>query len=127
MKTVKIAIAISFCLSIILFGCKKKEESGQGKMQVRLTDAPAAYDHVFVEIVGLEVHMMGGWVSLMINPGVYDLLELQNGVDTVLAPPQVIPIGQMSQMRLKLGSNNYVVDTTGTVIPLSVPSGETSG
>lgn len=105
--------------------CKKEAEKGH--MQVRMTDAPALYDHVYVDITGMEVHVAGAWTSLSINPGLYDLLVLQNGVDTVLAPPQVIPAGHITQMRLILGSNNYVVDTAGISIPLKVPSGENTG
>lgn len=115
---------------VVLSACKKDEKPGQqGQMQVRLTDAPGPYSHVYVEIVGVEVHLSGGpsWMPLLINPGTYDLLDLQNGVDTVLAPPQVIPAGHITQMRLVLGSNNYVVDTMGVSTPLKTPSGETSG
>jgi len=121
----KRVIVLAMALGLGFTACKKEEE--KGRMQVRLTDAPALYDHVYVDIVGMEVHLPGGWTSLSINPGLYDLLVLQDGVDTVLAPPQTIPAGHLTQMRLILGSNNYVVDTAGVSIPLKVPSGENTG
>lgn len=122
-----------FFISIVLFdlvfqACKKDNATlQQGRMQVRMTDAPGPYTHVYVEITGMQIHVGSGWLPLSIIPGVYDLLVLQNGVDTVLAPPQTIPAGHISQLRMILGTNNYVVDTTGTSIALKTPSGETSG
>lgn len=121
-------IILAAVLVLGAVACKKEEAPQNGHMQVRLTDAPAAYAHVFVEITGMEVHVDGiGWTSLLINPGMYDLLELQFGVDTILAPPQIIPAGHLTQMRMILGNNNYVIDTAGIHTDLKVPSGETSG
>lgn len=129
MKKMKIVIGILTCMLLVI-ACKK--EQGNAYMSVRMTDAPGNYDNVFVDIAGIQVHVSGnnggpsGWQMLNIIPGTYDLLELQNGIDTVLAPLQTIPAGTVSQIRLILGNNNYVVQN-GMSIPLSVPSGSESG
>lgn len=48
------------------------------------------------------------WDTLDINPGVYDLLQLRNGVDTSLANG-VVRKGRIEKIRITLGSNNSLV------------------
>lgn len=48
------------------------------------------------------------WQSLDIKPGVYDLLTLRNGTDTLLANG-VIPKGKIKFIKIELGTNNSLV------------------
>jgi hypothetical protein len=67
-----------------------------------------------------------GWQTLaLLRPGVYNLLDFRNGIDTVLASSD-LPAGTLSQMRLVLGSNNSVV-IGGQAFPLKTPSAQQSG
>jgi hypothetical protein len=94
---------------------------------VRLTDAPAAYDSVLVEIVRVEVHTdVNGWQSLPTYQGIYNLLELRNNVDTVLVNRQQLPAGRMNQIRLILGIQNRIV-VSGVSYPLSISSQDETG
>ena len=50
-----------------------------------------------------------GWQSVStVAAGTYNLLDLVNGKDTLLADSDVPPGGTISQVRLVLGPNNYV-------------------
>lgn len=129
MKT-KLKIIMS---AIVLFGMMamtnscKKENPAQGHMTVRMTDAPADYLAVNVEVIGVSVHVDNvGWVNLPCNAGVYDLLTLQNDVTATLASNVTLSVGKVSQIRLQLGTNNSITTLTGT-FPLKVPSGSESG
>ncbi|MCC7231862.1 MAG: DUF4382 domain-containing protein [Bacteroidia bacterium] len=114
------------CLLYLLSGCTK-EPVKQASLSVHLTDAPGPYDSVLIDIRAVEVHTdAGGWQTLNSVPGMYDLLLLQGNVDTVLVPLQQVPAGNISQIRLILGSNNYLVSGSD-VYPLSVSSGDESG
>jgi hypothetical protein len=62
------------------------------------------------------------WTSLNINPGVYDILNLRNGVDTLLAST-VLPAGAIRLIRIELGTNNSVVKDSVTY-PVSLPTNE---
>lgn len=53
------------------------------------------------------------WTNLNINAGVYDILNLRNGVDTLLASTE-IPKGAIRLIRIKIGSNNSVVKDSVT-------------
>lgn len=127
MKTkMKIAcVVLLMALCLIPAACRKDNQTG--RMTIAMTDAPANYAQVNVEVIGVEVHHeSSGWISLPVNQGVYNLLDLQNNVSVVLASNAQLPVGHITQMRLVLGSNNSLVDSLGSY-PLKVPSGAESG
>lgn len=125
--------AVLLCATVFSFqSCKKDKNdtpngSGTAKVSMRLTDGPAAYDHVYVDIQQVVVTMEGSAAVTVvpIRPGIYDLLDFSNGVDTLLAEATV-PAGKVSQIRLVLGDNNSVV-VDGTSYPMSTPSAQESG
>ena len=106
-------------------------ETLTSRIVVKLTDAPADYEEVNIDIQEVQVNLDeneddSGWTSLSgINPGVYNLLELTNGLDTLLAEGEV-PAGFISQIRLVLGPNNTLV-MDGQEIDLKTPSAQQSG
>lgn len=119
-----------FMLSIILMACSDNE-SKNATLHVRLTDAPADFQEVNIDIQRVEIHndmgdQTSGWRTLTIaEPGVYNLLELTNGLDTLLATAE-LPAGKVSQIRLVLGTNN-TVKIGDELFPLATPSVQQSG
>ena len=76
-------------------------------MRVRLTDAPADYQEVNIDLQDIHVKLSGdtaGWVELEPVPGVYNLLGLQNGVDTLIGTKD-LPKDVVKEIRLVLGTN----------------------
>jgi Domain of unknown function (DUF4382) len=59
------------------------------------------------------------WDSLSITPGVYDLLQLRNGIDTLLGNG-TYPSGKILKVRITLGSDNTIYTDTTTSYPLEV-------
>lgn len=123
---------VLLCAAIFSFqSCKKDDDnpnnSGTAKVSMRLTDGPANYDHVYIDIQQVVVTMEGSAAVTVvpIRPGIYDLLDFSNGADTLLAEANV-PAGKVSQIRLVLGENNSVV-VDGTSYPMSTPSAQESG
>lgn len=115
-----------------MYSCKKDKDDnntngGTAKLTMRLTDAPANYDHVYIDIQEVVVTVEGSAaVSVVpVRPGIYDLLDFSNGVDTLLMEATV-PAGAVSQIRLVLGNNNSVV-IDGETYPMSTPSAQESG
>lgn len=119
---------------LFLYSCTKKNDTttaGNAHVTFRLTDDPANYDAVNIEIKEIQVHYAAdtsaaGWQTIpLINPGVYNLLDLRNGLDTLLASVD-LPTGKISQIRMVLGDNNSVViDNMSS--PLKTPSAQESG
>ena len=117
------------CASTILFfACSKEKSEGTSTLQVRMTDAPAAWDEVNVDLQEVRVNFRddsSGWVSLPTNAGIYNLLDFQNGLDTVIAQGPV-PTGMVREIRLVLGDSNTIV-VNGQSHPLTIPTGGSSG
>ncbi len=113
---------------VILGACNSSAD--EGRIIVRLTDSPGDYEAVNIDIVGVQVHRSmsnaeSGWIDLDVNAGVYNLLDLTDGVETVIADSR-IPAGQISQLRLVLGDNNTVV-VDGVEYDIITPSAAKSG
>lgn len=119
---------------LIIVSCSKDKSNDNGTttLQIRLTDGPTNLAEVNVDIKEINVKFNDdstgskGWVSMPTNAGVYNLLGLQNGVDTLLAS-LILPKDILKEIRFVLGSNNSIKDTFGVVYPLTIPSGSESG
>jgi hypothetical protein len=115
---------------MLLWSCGDTAASGPAKIQVSLVDSPADYDEVNIEIVDVQVNgstkAENGWVSLgSAQLGSFDLLKLTNGEEAFLGEVE-LPAGNLSQIRLILGSeNNLVIGTT--TYDLTTPSASQSG
>ena len=109
---------------------------GQQRVQIRLSDNPIPYAAVYVDIQRVEVQVIpdtclnkydddndqngdddhdhnhdshcSAWDTLDIHPGVYNLLHLANGTDTILASGFTVS-GKITKIRLTLGDHNSVV------------------
>jgi hypothetical protein len=119
-------------LAFIFIQCSDDNVKLSTPVKIRLTDAPAQYDKVNIDIQGIQIHSSNdessedGWTEMnLLNAGVYDLLQFNNGLDTLLVD-QDMPSGTVSQMRLILGENNSVV-IDGISFDLDTPSAQTSG
>lgn len=127
MKAKGIFISALLLLTLsMLSGCDDSPSSVEmGHLKLYLTDSPAQYDEVNIEIVRVEVHSsgsdsLGGWEIINGDTAIYDLLELRNGASVVLGD-QMLPAGKYTQIRLFVGENsNIIVD--GITYDLEIPS-----
>jgi len=116
---------------LLILSCEKNENNNEAVLNIRLTDAPAAYDEVNIEIENVQIHVgdnqnEGDWHEVEImNKGIYNLLDFNNGLDTLLAS-SYLPAGNASQMRLFLGENNTLVKD-GVTYDLFATAGLSSG
>lgn len=119
----------SLSMATILTSCESEPTTSNGtsKMNVHLTDAPGMYDEVNVDVQDVVViYDDSNRVQLTtITPGVYNLLDFNNGLDTLIASED-LPSGRVNQIRLILGMNNSVM-IDSTIYELKTPSGQTSG
>jgi hypothetical protein len=133
-KAILILMFAVFSAMAILFfaSCNKnqKSTSNMASLQVRLTDGPDPnVSEVWVDIQQIEIIMSDTSHPLILDgahPGIYNLLAFSDGKDTLLADA-TIPAGTISQIRLILGDNNYIITKDGQKISLKTPSGQESG
>jgi hypothetical protein len=120
----------------LLSSCSKNEnptstENETGTLVLRMTDSPASYDSVIIQVDSVRVHVSdsdtlhSGWYTLNRIPARYDLLTLANGADTIIGTAR-LPAGRYSQIRLFIGTGSHVV-VNGVSHPLTIPSGSQSG
>jgi len=121
-------IAGFILLSVFWLACSDNDQTA--RLEVRLTDAPGDYEEVNIDIQSVQIHTSdgnqnSGWTTLDVEKGVYNILKLTNGLDTLLASSE-LPAGRISQIRLILGDNNSI-KVGGESKPLSTPSAQQSG
>jgi hypothetical protein len=109
-------------------------QDGQAKVNVYLVDAPADYDEVWVEILGIKILPSGkaeeqenSWMDFNYegNSQMVNLLTLVGHNRLHLAGVE-LPAGKINQIRLLLGENNYLIKD-GQRIELKTPSAQQSG
>lgn len=102
-------------------------QNGTSTLKVSLTDGPGDYNEVNIDVQAVEVLYNDSMRTTLnaIQPGVYNILDFTNGLDTLIANSNV-PSGHVNQIRLILGSNNTVM-VDSVLHPLKTPSGQTSG
>ncbi len=131
--TVIIAI-LTFSLAFVSCEVTDTADEGNGRFVVQLTDAPADYDAVFIEIVSVKVKAEEpvdeevseeGWITISEETQRVNLLDLQNG-ETILLGEEELEAGFYHQIRLILGDENAVV-IDGKTFPLKTPSAQQSG
>ncbi|MFM6975235.1 MAG: DUF4382 domain-containing protein [Sphingobacteriaceae bacterium] len=127
----KILISLIVLGSFLIgFIACSKDNNKNATLKVRLTDAPADYQQVLLDIQDVQIHASaneneGAWVSLPIKKGIYNLLDFRNGLDTLLATVE-LPAGTISQMRVVLGSANQL-KVNDQLKDLTTPSAQQSG
>jgi len=134
MKTVKNSLSLFVLLPVFfLISCSHNNKSSgteTSRLQIALTDSPFPNaKEVWVDVRQIEILQNGNDQPLILDgahPGLYNLLAFTNGKDTLLADA-TIPAGTISQIRLVLGDNNYIVTTDGQQLALKTPSGQESG
>ncbi len=99
----------------------------QRKLTIRLTDDPIDAEEVNIEILGVIIKTDEGLdsVSLETAAGIYNLLDYQNGVDTLIANT-IIDFSNIKEIRLILGDQNSI-KIGGELFPLIIPSGSQTG
>jgi len=125
----KILVFASLVAALAFWACSKESDSrNQSQLSIRLTDNPFNASAVNVDILKVRVNFRGddtGWVDLETKAGIYNLLKLQNGVDTLLAQGTV-PADTLKEIRFVLGNRNSIKIGTDS-FPLTIPSGQESG
>lgn len=122
-KRMKIRGLVFVAAVVLATACADDERA---RIVVRLTDSPGDYQAVNVDIQDIQVKGDGGWQSLPnVNSGIYNLLDLTDGRETVLTSSEY-PAGRINQIRLVLGEENSVVIDDDT-LDLTTPSAQQSG
>lgn len=132
MKKIIRLVSAFTVLSVIVYSCQK-DISGSGNSDINKPHAVTIYltdhqtpifDSVFIDLQQLEIKLEddtlpnGGWISLNIRPGVYNILRFRNGLDTLFATG-TLPNARIKKIRLTLGTQNSAM-LNGQSFPLRI-------
>ena len=123
MKKINLVLSI-IMLAFVVSSCNKDAKTYP--VNISMTDFPAVYDGVFIDLKEVQITGNDGQaVSMVVNAGIYNLLDFSNGADTLIATG-ALEVADLEQIRLILGPNN-TVRIDGVSYPLSTPSADQSG
>lgn len=126
MKLLRFLIPVAVVTTLAV-ACKKDEDSTTD-LRIRLTDNPYNASEVNVDIRQVRVNLQDdstGWINLDTKTGIYNLLDFQGGIDTMIAQ-STVPTGRLKEIRFVLGTENSI-KIADKSYPLTIPSGGESG
>jgi hypothetical protein len=108
-----IALGLIATMGIVAQSCNKDEATANpgtmGTMKVKMTDDPANYAALNMEITKVEAFSeQSGWITLNSQSQMVSVLSLTNGTETILANTAV-SAGVYSKLRITFGSTNTLV------------------
>ena len=141
------AIAVALFATACNRSSSAVQPQGQQSLALYLTDGPGLFDKVLIDIKSIKVLVDTSadtrrhdtcnwdrrgiddrkndssfiWHDLGIKAGIYDLLQLRNGTDTLLADASITK-GSIRLIKIELGTNNSLVKDSVTY-PVSLPAG----
>ncbi len=130
-------------------GSNQNGITAKSAINIYLTDDPSlVFDKVLLDIQKVEIKVedsaeveneheheaetdsrdrsgdaSGGWMSVSIHPGVYDILQFRNGLDTLFSTGSFPANRQLKKIRVTLGTNNSVV-FNGQTAPLTIKNND---
>lgn len=130
-------------MALFAMACSSNDDnptSGSARVNFYLVDAPASYDEVWVEVLAVRVKVEddgiddddmddddeSSWVEIVYDESQpINLLELTGGNSELLGSED-FPEGEIDQIRLILGEDNYVIKD-GERFEMETPSAQQSG
>ncbi len=115
--------------SFIGMDIQSTEITSVTNFKIRMTDAPIDYEEVNIDLQGVIIYGKtkneSDSIELGTNAGIYNLLDFQNGLDTLIASA-MIEVDTVKQVKLLLGENNSV-KVDGEIFPLTIPGNAKNG
>ncbi|MGE0637337.1 MAG: DUF4382 domain-containing protein [Bacteroidia bacterium] len=130
MKTIKIASKLIVALLVIFVSACEKDATQNPAEQsnsftIKMTDAPADFEALQVEIDRVEAYLEGsGWVVLSNESQLVSVLELTNGTSIDIASQSGLEAGLYTAIALYIGDDNtLVVDQNGSQVSFDLEGG----
>ena len=122
----KILLVTFLFVSLAFVSCEKSNYESVTSFKVRLSSGSFNADQFNVNITGARVLYSDKteWVPLNTPSQLYNVLEFQNGFDTLIAEGTLPATSIVEQLQLVIGSGN-TIQLGGKTLPLSTKDPET--
>lgn len=122
----KIFLLFAVVIATFLSSCQDTGDTGSAtRLNIRMTDAPGAYDAILLSVKEIRVLTSEGESTLPVQSD-FDILRFRMGKDTLLAS-QDIPSGRINEIRVVLNETGNKVVIDGVDHNLTTPSAHSSG
>jgi hypothetical protein len=112
-------------ITVLTSSCKDGDKGSATRVNIRMTDAPGAYDAIILSVKEIRVLTSEGESTLPVSAN-FDILKFRLGKDTLLAS-QDIPSGRLNEVRIVLNDTGNKVIINGIAYNLTTPSAQSSG
>jgi hypothetical protein len=128
-KIMYAGFAFSLMGLAILSSCKKDNTGGTTKVQIRMTDAPGAFDQINLSVKEIVLFSDGKPYKFTAQSSVFNILDFRIGSSKpdILVASGDMPSGDITEIRLVLNDNGNTIVVGGVSQPLTTPSGQSSG
>jgi hypothetical protein len=106
-KSFKLMLALAAAGTMFTLSSCEKENMGEGSMTVAMTDAPADYASLNVQIDAVSIyHEDAGWINLNQESKTVSVLDLRNGLEADISSQAQVKAGHYNKIRLTFGDAN---------------------
>ncbi len=109
-KVLNLKAFIVVGMLVSLISCNRGEEESRGtpqQVEVRMTDSPANYAALDVEITGVDVYIENkGWVQLSSQNQIVNVLSLTNGKSVQLGQNTFFETGVFQKVKINFGEKH---------------------
>lgn len=118
----------SAVITSLITGCDNGS-AASGTLNVEITDAAVdGATEVVVEFTGAEIKAGSDTIDITYAaPKQIDLLALTGGLTQTIVENQILPVGQVQWIRLKVNEAHSHITINGSQYGLTIPSGSQSG
>src|SRR5690606_35784573 len=97
-------LTMAFTSLIFLGACKKDKKAETKNVEVRMTDAPASFASLDIEVKAVEIFVEGsGWSTLSTETKSFNVLSLSNGKYISLGNSTAFESGNYTKVKVIFG------------------------
>lgn len=129
-KLMYAGLALSLMGLAILGSCKKDSSpAGTTRVQIRMTDAPGAFDQINLSVKEIILFSDGKPYTFTAQTSIFNILDFRIGSSKpdILVASGEMPSGNITEIRLVLNDSGNTIVVAGVSQPLTTPSGQSSG
>lgn len=116
MKNLKFIPALLLAVAFTFTACEKdnevspsSNETEESGFTARMTDSPADYDALTVQVLRVEAYNdQEGWITINNETNYVSVLELTNGTETTIASDTDIEAGAYTKLKVVFGNDNHL-------------------
>ncbi|HIX54370.1 MAG TPA: DUF4382 domain-containing protein [Sphingobacterium sp.] len=107
----------------------QNEDSPRGTtpISIKMTDAPAFYDAIFLNIKEIEIRTESGKEIVEVKLPPFNILDYNMGEYIYLVEDFEVPSGRLEEVRFILHEQGNTIIVDGEELALTTPSGQSSG